>query len=326
MIARMAWWLALAAGLVLWCQPARGEEKRAAIVNGEVVPEKAVQRALKAVPPEHKLRARQEILSFLIDNVLIEQHLVKAQVDAPKQEVESRVEQVKKEVKAQGQEFDKILEQLMLTEEELRVQITADLRWDNYVKKQAGDPVLAELFKNNRNWFDGSQVRARHILAAVAPDADAKTREGARAKLATLKTQLEAQVEAELAKVDAKADNLAREEARLKAVTEAFAEAAKNSDCPSSKNGGDLGAFPRIGSMVEPFAKAAFALAPGRLSDIVETEFGYHLILVTAQIPGKEIKFDDVKDEVREIYAERLRVELVPQLRKAARIEIVEPK
>jgi len=60
-----------------------------------------------------------------------------------------------------------------------------------------------------------------------------------------------------------------------------FSEAAmNNSDCPSSNEGGDLGPFPR--NMMDPaFEEAAFALEPGDISDIVETPFGYHLILRT---------------------------------------------
>lgn len=57
-----------------------------------------------------------------------------------------------------------------------------------------------------------------------------------------------------------------------------FAELArKNSDCPSGAEGGDLGKFPR-GAMVPEFDKAAFALEPGQVSDVIETAFGYHLI------------------------------------------------
>lgn len=73
--------------------------------------------------------------------------------------------------------------------------------------------------------------------------------------------------------------------AALKAEIEGggdFAALARaHSDCPSGKAGGDLGAFGR-GMMVPEFETAAFALAVGGTSDIVETSFGYHLIQRTA--------------------------------------------
>ena len=77
-----------------------------------------------------------------------------------------------------------------------------------------------------------------------------------------------------------------------------FAKIAKEkSDCPSGAKGGDLGNFGR-GQMVPSFEKAAFTQAIGEIGEVVETQFGYHIIMVTDKTKGGQKSFDEVKEEI----------------------------
>jgi parvulin-like peptidyl-prolyl isomerase len=99
------------------------------------------------------------------------------------------------------------------------------------------------------------QVRASHILLMY---------QGSERSTATRsKAEAEQQIQAIKAQIDGGGD---------------FAALAKQlSDCPSGKEGGDLGSFER-GQMVRPFEDTAFGLEVGGTSGVVETPFGYHII------------------------------------------------
>ena len=99
------------------------------------------------------------------------------------------------------------------------------------------------------------QIRASHILLMYAGSA--------RSSATRSKEQAETTIKALKAQLNDSGD---------------FATLAKqNSDCPSARSGGDLGSFGR-GQMVPPFELAAFGLDVGEVSDVVETDFGYHII------------------------------------------------
>ncbi|MCK4340528.1 MAG: peptidylprolyl isomerase [Phycisphaerae bacterium] len=74
--------------------------------------------------------------------------------------------------------------------------------------------------------------------------------------------------------------------------------AMKYSSCPSKKKGGDLDFFPRHNKMTEPFAKVAFELKVGQISDIVESQFGYHIIKVTDRTEAVITPYEEVKDQI----------------------------
>ncbi len=131
---------------------------------------------------------------------------------------------------------------------------------------------LRAYYDQNASRLSGAEERrASHILINApksAPDAD---RQKAKARAAEL-LQL------------------------LKKSPDTFADVAKanSQDAGSAVNGGDLDFFTR-GSMVKPFEEAAFALSKGDISEVVESEFGYHIIKLTDIKTPKQRSFDELK-------------------------------
>lgn len=129
---------------------------------------------------------------------------------------------------------------------------------DAAAKAKATDDDVKAFYEKNKDQFAlPERVKARHILVRPAPDA----------------------ADMNKAKADAKAklEDIAK---KIKAGAKFADMARKFSDDPgSARMGGDLGEFGR-GVMIKPFEETAFALKKGEMSGIIETEFGYHVILV----------------------------------------------
>jgi peptidyl-prolyl cis-trans isomerase C len=295
----------------------------AAVVNGQTIPELAVFRGLLRVTPAQRDRARAEVLNFLIDTAVVDQYLTQLKIQVDAKEIEEHLQRIKDEAKKAGQEYSAMLKKLYLTEDDLRRELGGQIRWDKFVLHQATDKALRELFDKNVEMFNGARVRARHILVPIAEG----KKTDAEARVLAIRKQLEAQVAQEMAKL-ASTDKITVEKERAGAMEKAFAAAAaRESICPSKAQGGDVGEFYRIRTMVEPFARAAFALKPYQLSEPVATEFGMHLILVTDHQQGKDLKFDDVDvRSVRDVYGDRLREAILTSYKPKSRIEIREKK
>lgn len=117
------------------------------------------------------------------------------------------------------------------------------------------------------------QRRASHILIQVAEDADQQTRDAARDKAQELLDQ-------------------------IRAGADFAALAEKNSDDPgSASQGGDLGFFAK-GVMVPEFEASAFSLQPGEVSDLVQSQFGFHIIKLTEVQAAEVPAFDAVRGEL----------------------------
>jgi len=134
---------------------------------------------------------------------------------------------------------------------------------------------LKTYYDQNVGRLSGKEERrASHILIAVPKGAPADDREKAKAKAQELLAQ-------------------------VKKSPGSFADVAKkNSQDPgSATNGGDLDFFAR-GAMTKPFEDAAFALPKGEISGVVETEFGYHIIMVTDIKSPKQRSFEEMRPEI----------------------------
>jgi len=110
---------------------------------------------------------------------------------------------------------------------------------------------------------------------------------------------------------EAKAKARVKTEDLLKQLKEGadFAELAKaNSSCPSAPKGGDLGFFPR-GQAPAEFDNAAFALEVGQMTDVVETEYGFHIIKVTDHKDSGTTSFDEAKDDIIEQLTQQKQLE-----------------
>jgi len=294
----------------------------AALVNGQAIMESAVQRSLERIPPERRAAARPELINHLIDNMLVDQYLIQQKIVADVAEVDKRHALMKAEIVKQGKDYAKMLEELKLNDVELKEHIAAEVRWEKYTDSQANDKALQDIFEQNKDVFNGASVRARHILLTVSPTDEVEL-EKARLLILAYKKQVEDTVKNEMAKLPPTADNLAKEKARIALLDETFAIIAKDkSTCPSKDQGGDVGWFTRDGVMVENFSKTAFGLTPYLLSDPVKTQFGYHLILTTEKKPGKEVKFEELKGEAKEYFAEKLRERMSEHVRKFSKITI----
>jgi peptidyl-prolyl cis-trans isomerase C len=165
------------------------------------------------------------------------------------------------------------------------------------------DEVAAAYKENLHRYQTPESVQARHILIKVAPSASEEQRAAARRRIEAIREQLRGGAD--------------------------FAQLARSSsEDTSAFEGGDLGAVPR-GKTVKPFEDALFALAPGQVSDVVQTNSGFHLIRAGERAPATTQPLDAVRDGIRaRLLAEKrtaLARELVAKLRAAARVEVLVP-
>jgi len=244
---------------------------------------------LKQIPEE---KIKEQALQSLIEMELAYQEAKSKKFTAKKEEIQSRLDNFKKRFKEE-KEYNDYLKQQGMNEDEMRKEIEREIIVNKYIDevilkdfKSASEEEIKKFYDENPSYFiKPEQVKASHILVSVPENATEEQKKEARKKAEGILKDL---------KKGANFEEVAKEK----------------SDCPSKQRGGDLGYFPK-GRMVKPFEDVAFSLKPGVLSDIVETKFGYHIILVKDHKMEEKAKLEEVKENIKAYLDEGKKQELV---------------
>jgi len=271
-------------------------------INGQALPEEAIEFEYRRLlqfysqhmPPE-TLKAqvahlREKATEQAIGAKLLIDEARRLDIAVPGERIDKRVNSMMEQMGGR-ESFELRLAEHGMTEAELRKNIEQGCKVDLLVERigaEAVEPTDEDLrahFETNREQYvQPERASAQHILIKPASDADAD------------RVVAESRMEEIRAKIEGGAvfDELA----------------AAHSDCPSSKQGGSLGWFGR-GMMVPEFDEAVFAMEVGELSEVIETQFGFHVIYRTGADEGGEASFPESEFKIRDFMRHARRGELV---------------
>lgn len=284
-------------------------------VNGEAVTKVDFDRLIKnmelranqPVPAERRDEVYRKALDQLLTYTVLSQETRARKVAVTDAEVDSGIQQMRGQFQTE-EAFKKALESRGMTLDKLKADTRIDISINKMVEAEVStqppptDAQVREFYDKNPDKFKQDEaVRASHILFRVEETADAPTKKKAMDEAQSVLKQARSGADfAELAK--------------------------KHSADGSAQQGGDLNFFTR-GQMVPPFDQAAFAMKPGEISDIVTTQFGYHIIKVTERRPASTVPFEQVSGRIKEFLTEQQKQQkadaFIQSLKQKAKIEVL---
>jgi peptidyl-prolyl cis-trans isomerase C len=276
-------------------------DKKIAVVNGVIITKAEFDREMvqmlrkmtksEAEPVSEEFK--RQVLDNMIKKELINQAARKAEIKIDTDEVEKQLAEIKDRFSSE-KAFAELLEKQGMTQEQLKKEIQDSLVFKTYFQQEfMGNIEIDEKKKkayyeeNQEKFRQPERVKASHILVKVSPDADETAKNKAREKIEAI-------------------------EKKVKAGEDFAKLAEENSEGPSSQNGGDLGFFQR-GQMVKSFEEAAFSLKAGEVSQIVETQFGYHLIKVAEKEPEHLVSYEQAAAKIEEFLMQNRLQEMVQE-------------
>ncbi|UCD36499.1 MAG: peptidylprolyl isomerase [Nitrospiraceae bacterium] len=262
----------------------------------------------RSINPATLDRLRKKALDTVIENELLRQESEKVTVPDIDVKVEGAFAELKKKHPSEDV-FRERLKTAGMTENAVRESLRVSVRLEEYMKIQGiRNPDISE--KEIREFYESSprtfvreeMVKVRHILIKADAGSGEAGKEAARTGTEAIRDEI------------------------MKGKD--FSEAAKeHSRDAYAVRGGDLGYIKR-GFMPEEFDAAAFALGIGEVSNVIETEHGFHIIRVEDRRPGGRVPYEEVRDFIEKYLRERASKKKfaghVDELKKRAVIEIPE--
>ena len=283
-------------------------------VNGQPVTKIDFERLVKnmeagqgPIPAEKRDEVLRGALDRLITYTVMKQEAAARKLTVADTEVDAQIAEMRKQFPGDA-EFNKALAARNTTVEQLKADARVEMTLNKMMEAEvaaAGPATEADAKdfydKNPDKFKQPESVRASHILVSTGEKADDAKKKAARAKI----------------------DGLLK---RAKGGEDFAALAKANSDDGSASQGGDLGFFQK-GRMVPEFDQAAFAMKPGEISDVISTQFGYHIIKLTEKKEASTVPFDEIKPRVVEYLTgqkKQQRAEtFIEEAKKRAKIEVL---
>jgi len=242
-----------------------------------------VQQYSAQIPPEQLQQLqpmlRQQAVAALVNQNLLLQEADRQGITPAEEDIDEQIEEIIAQFPSPAA-FESQLGMAGLTIDRLREDIRRNLKIQKLVEAQLPDDLEAseeeieEFYRENAGQFEREeQVEASHILIQVDPGESEEAKAEKLEEIQALRVRIEG--------------------------GEDFAEVARegSQDQGTKDRGGSLGFFGR-GQMIPAFEEVAFSLEEGDLSDVVETQFGYHLILVTGKREAGTVPLEEVSDQI----------------------------
>jgi peptidyl-prolyl cis-trans isomerase C len=243
---------------------------------------------------QYKQQMRRQALEQMIIETILTQKEKEKNITAGEEELKTQIDKQVAQQNLNLDEFKALLKSYGVEysqfEDNMRKRMMfeklMEMEFADKIKSPTQEQIKAYYDENLQQFTQPEKIHAKHILITPADGNDPNA--------AKLQAKAKAQ---EILKKVKKGDE--------------FEQLAKdNSACPSGKEGGDLGDQPK-GTFVPEFEKAIDALKPGQVSDVVETQFGYHIIKLIDRTDANTISLEQAKNQITETLKERQKEQIV---------------